>query len=390
MEPKFLKRNSIFDLLERHGYGVADLLPAFPGCSESAVVQRLEDNGLQNRRTVWRMGHLGIRPCRTKFFNIAAEGNRQLGEGLMVPRGMDHVVHCYGGSTTLCSNVADGETWPSYLQQFLLGRPKMGNIQVVNWGAGNLTTLQASTRLLVNCMEGRVPSTAIFYGGSNDCFYSWGDVDGVVAFLDRCLEASQHHPGVATPVGELARLIPSRDLNDPLRRPRPLPSMSEVREALLRIRQARTVARQIQAACTENWGVNVLRFWEPTPFAFVRSDQDLVPRIRQSNHRITLTQEVHRALAADALGASLEEEVVDLSDIGQDRLAGPLWIDEMHASPLLNSVVAEAILPVLERKLTARLPRVWFRSSKRQRQSRRNVAPLAKSPDSDANLYPLW
>ena len=389
MESEFLRPNALFGLLERHGYSPADLMTAFPYSTEAEIVQRLEDNRLQNRRQVWRLGHLGIRRCSSRYFNIDDSGSRSLGLDISESSQARHMIHCYGGSTTLCSNVADWETWPSYLQG-ILDKTKTAHFKVANWGAGNLTSLQSSARLLVNCLEGRVPDTAVFYGGMNDCFYGWGDVDGVNLFLDRCLEASQHSSGVAMTVGEIADLVPRRDVDDPLRRSRAMPSQEEVGEVSLSVRRVRAIARQIQVACAENWGFRIVRFWEPTPFAHTRASQDLVPRIRQSNHRLTLTAEVHRHLKTGAGIDGLSEDLVDLSDIGQEELDGPLWIDEMHASPILNRLIARAVFCSLSDRSKKQIRRSLIPRLRRAKQQRSKLSVEFEQQDPESNLYPLW
>lgn len=381
------KPNTLFALLDRHGYSLSDLLRAFPGESESRVRQRLVDNALATRRTVWRFGHLGIRPCQSEHFNISDSGFRELGPDMRSAARRGAVVQCYGGSTTLGANVSDGETWPAGMSRALSATNSKRSLAVQNWGAGNLTTLQASLRLLANCMDGRVPDLAIFYGGVNDAFYSWGDVDGVIPFLDRCLELSQHESGQETRLREIVDLIPTRGASDPLREqderaPLALP------EAVARLVRDRAAGISLQEWCADQWQFPVLRFWEPSPFLATRPEQDLVPRIRESNVRMRLTSEAMAWLRAHHWHAVFRTLTADLSQCGQERLDGPLWIDELHASPLLNEHVGRIIARHVERFIGRRWQR--RRASRVPHRGEGAVESAPPRRDTESDLYPLW
>ena len=73
--------NTLINTMELLGYGLEDILPAFPSRDTAYVDQMLRDNGLALSRPVIPYGLLGINPCQTEHFNITVEGFRSVGRG---------------------------------------------------------------------------------------------------------------------------------------------------------------------------------------------------------------------------------------------------------------------------------------------------------------------
>jgi hypothetical protein len=387
MDRQFVRENAIFAQLVRHDYSVEDLVSAFPGSSVEEVVQRLRDNSLRYRRTVERFGYLGTRECSSRYFNVASGRFRRAPSAPPVGSGEQGNIHCYGGSTTSGHNVGDEETFPHYLEELL--RRSDDSIRVLNFGAGNHTSLHASLHLLDHCLAGRTPRTAIMFNGVNDLLYAASGADGIIPFLDQALLLSQHVPGREVPIGEIASLVPRS--GDERLRSTASSASGHPEDPLALVRARYAVAAAIHDHCSQFWGVRVLRVWEPTPFLNCRSDQDLVPRLRQSSSGYEtarqLAQIVKSAGGPQALGV---EEIQDLTECGQSKLDGPLFVDEIHASPLLNRHIAEVLVRSLSVQRSRRTSR-WGRI-RRRRKLEGSVATRSSrevtSPESD--LYPLW
>ncbi len=169
--------------MESSGHRPADLSPAFPGFSVDEIVLMLKDNRFGLRRTVERFGYLGIRECRSKYFNIYKSGYRMNGANSVVSND-GYRIHCYGGTSTLGANVADNQTISAFLELQLNKKVK---VNVFNFGAGNHTSLQSSLRLLDHVLSGRIPKLAILLNGFIDVSYSAG-ADGILEFLDQVIE----------------------------------------------------------------------------------------------------------------------------------------------------------------------------------------------------------
>ena len=334
----FVRKNPVFFLMERSGHQPAELGPAFPGFSVEEIISLLHDNRFGLRRTVERFGYLGIRECKSDYFNVNKDGSRSNGFNSVV-NDDGYQVHCYGGSTTVGQNVADNQTISAYLESKL--RKKL-NVNVFNFGAGNHTSLHSSLRLLDHVLSGNIPDLAIFLNGFNDCSYSAGGADGILQFLDLVLEASQDSKGRAKKLNDFVDLIPqgsSTTNNIQV-------TGYETDEHLVKaVRTHYATSVSIQKFVAKYFGVKVLRFIEPTSFLHCRTEQFLLPRIGSENIRFEMVKRLYEMIGEHSCERVFgNEELISLVDIGQDLLPGPLYVDEAHFSPAFNEHIAERIM----------------------------------------------
>ena len=91
--------NNLLKAMELASYGVADMLPAFPGKDIDYVQSVLEDNALCLNRPVISYGLLAIDPCLSEHFNISEHGFRTVGQiqPWPVPKDMK-AIFIFGGS----------------------------------------------------------------------------------------------------------------------------------------------------------------------------------------------------------------------------------------------------------------------------------------------------
>ena len=389
---QFLRENAIFGQLDRAGYSVADLMPVFPGDTLNEVIQRLRDNALRYRRTVERFGYLGTRECTSRYFNVWSGRFRRSLNSHTPAESSSSVIHCYGGSTTSGHNVGDEETFPHYLEIELLKTFK--SLTVLNFGAGNHTSLHASLCLLDHCLSGVVPRVAIMLHGVNDVIYADSGGDGALPFLDKALMLSQHSPGNQTPIGELSSLIPKRDVANPhLDNAGDSNFLAFMRE---QISETISVANAISEFCASRWGVEVIRFWEPTPFLHCRPEQDPFPRLRQGDSTYLKAEAMFRNIHDFGLANSLGlHNYKDLSDCGQSNLDGALFVDQLHYSPLMNRHIATNVAASIKEAFApvqVDFPRGGQRLSLREFGSSRKRMRLraTSGSSSESNLYPLW
>ena len=333
----FIRENPLFFLMERSGHQLAELGPAFPGLSVEEIRSVLHDNRFGLRRTVERFGYLGIRECKSDYFNVGKNGSRSNGLNSVVSTD-GYQVHCYGGSTTVGQNVADNQTISAFLESQL--RKKL-NVNVFNFGAGNHTSLHSSLRLLDHVMSGNIPDLAIFLNGFNDCFYSAGGADGILQFLDLVLEASQDSKTRATKLEDFVDLIPqgSSTVNSIKT------TGYETDEQLANdVRTSYAASVSVQKFVSKYFGVKILRFIEPTCFLNCRAEQFLLSRIGSGNVRFELVKRLYEIIGDHGCEKVFgNEELISLVDIGQDLLPGPLYVDEVHFSPSFNDHIAQKI-----------------------------------------------
>ena len=332
----FLRENPIFFLMKRSGHEAAELSRAFPGMSVEAITSVLHDNRFGLRRTVERFGYLGIRECKSDYFNVDKNGSRSNGLSSVVSND-GYRVHCYGGSTTVGQNVADNQTISAYLESQL--RKKL-NVNVLNFGAGNHTSLHSSLRLLDHALSGNIPDLAVFLNGFNDCSYAGGGADGITPFLDQLLANSQDSTRVKRRLEEFIDLIPKgSEVMDPKK------LSSDINDEQLadnvRMRYGASIA--IQNFVAKNFGVRILLFIEPSPYLSCRPEQYLLPRISSGNIRLEYVKRLYNLIGDHGCAKVFgDAEFTSIVDIGQD-IQGPLYIDECHFSPEFNQHIAEKI-----------------------------------------------
>lgn len=333
----FIRENPLFFLMERSGHQPAELGPAFPGLSVEEITSLLHDNRFGLRRTVERFGYLGIRECKSDYFNVGKNGSRSNGFNSVVSTD-GYQVHCYGGSTTVGQNVADNQTISASLESQL--RKKL-NVNVFNFGAGNHTSLHSSLRLLDHVLSGNIPDLAIFLNGFNDCSYSAGGADGILQFLDRVLEGSQDSKGRASKLEDFVDLIPQGSSTTKNIETTGYET-DEYFANVVRTHYATSVT--IQKFVTKFFGVKILRFIEPTSFLNCRAEQFLLPRIGSGNIRFELVRRLYDLISSHGCAQVFgNQDFISLVDIGQEILPDPLYIDEAHFSPKFNEYIAKKI-----------------------------------------------
>lgn len=348
-ESQFVRNHTIFDLMEQTGHRIAEISPAFPNKSLAEIEEILFDNRLSLRRTYERFGYLGIRECSSKNFNIGSDGARSNGAKRTTNSNV-YKVHCYGGSTTVGDGVADDQTISAYLESHLNSGGKT-KVAVLNYGAGNHTSLHSTLRLLDHCFSGNVPDHAVFLNGFNDCYYSAGGADGIVPFFDEILKRSQDSEFKNTPISEIVDLIPNSSKESLAFNASSFSGeLIETCLANIKLRYASAVA--IQDFVENSFGVRILRFIEPNQALNCRTDQRLLPRINESNPRNLLVGLLYKEFERVGLKKVFGFGAVSLVDINQDDQPFPLYLDRVHYSPAMNAWLAFHISGFIKIKQT--------------------------------------
>lgn len=333
----FVRENPLISLMERSGHQPAELSPAFPGFSVEEIVSILHDNRFGLRRTVERFGYLGIRECKSDYFNVDQNGRRSNGFNSVLSND-GYLVHCYGSSTLVGQNVADDQTISASLETLL--RKKL-NVNVFNFGAGNHTSLHSSLRLLDHVLAGNIPDLAIFLNGLTDCAYSAGGADRILDFLDQILEASQDSKRRASKLEDFVALIHQGSSTTNY-----IKTIGyETDEQLANVvRNNYATSVSIQNFVSRHFGVRILRFIEPTTFLNCRADQLLLPRISSGNIKLELARRLYDLIGNHGCKKVFgSNDFISLVDIGQEMLPFPLYVDEVHFSPNFNEYIAQKI-----------------------------------------------
>lgn len=113
-------------------------------------------------------------PCQGTYVNITSNGFRKIqGQGPWPPAPDSYNVYVFGGSTTLGCGVADGQTVPSRLGEYL-ARNFHKNVSVYNLGRVAYFSTQERIFLEQLLLAKHRPALAIFIDGLNDNIFRDG------------------------------------------------------------------------------------------------------------------------------------------------------------------------------------------------------------------------
>lgn len=389
--------NNLFAAMETAGYGLPDILPAFPGRDPQEVEQTLLDNAWALSRPVIEYGLLSVHPCRTRYFNISEHGFRLSAENTpqaWPPAADKPALFCFGGSTGLGTNVADADAVPALLRRRLA---PLG-IEVYNFGSGNYTSRHEFLRFLGLLDRGTAPTWALFLDGFNDSFYAAGNVDLINA-LDGLYqnEKRRRRLGFAAAVLDYARhawaerkgALPSAQSyrpGDGVPGAQALTTPAAVEAALAnsdKPADAAPLDATAQALARTVWGryldsvamiravaarhnVTPLFAWQPVPFFATRRSQRVMERLFTIFPTGAFCAPVYRWLALNGFpGMGDDPSFIDLSRLGETTdVVG--YVDVAHYSPPFAAVIADALVPWLAPRLSERLkPRIAPEEGKR-------------------------
>jgi hypothetical protein len=103
------------------------------------------------------------RPCTGRFVNVTADGyRRSADQGPWPPDPQAVNVFVFGGSTTFGYGIADDQSIPSRLREFL------GDVRVYNFGRGFYFSTQERVLFEQLLLQGTVPDVVVFVDGLND------------------------------------------------------------------------------------------------------------------------------------------------------------------------------------------------------------------------------
>jgi hypothetical protein len=376
--------------MNKAGYQISVLKPGFLGCTEIEIENRLRDTSLSLLRTVERFGYLGMRPCTSTHLNVDEFGCRFVPSEPTLTRSIrqpiipyQKLIHVYGGSTTLGSHVSDNETLPYYLLNNLSQATTDVSPVVVNCGGNNHTSLHCALHLLDDCLKGRIPDIAIFINGWNDAMHADGGGDGIVPFLDACLMRSQSSNSENMTIREVRDSLSNQNRKSYRQRSIDL----EIENDYLQFYKNRyEFAIEIINSLERVFGTKSFMFLEPSPFISCRSDQDLMPKVRELNSATPMIKEIFQRIDQRGIQSVLEKTFKNrvstcLIKCQQDRQNFPLFIDETHFTPAFNSFlgakISEQVIPFL------------IKSSSRKRKLAQKLSSKKSADDGDY-MYPLW
>jgi len=356
--------------MEGVGYGLADMLPAYPEKSIEYVDQVLRDNAHALNRPVIGHGLLGIYPCTSRYFNMTDAGYRSIGEEQAWPPNQDRKnVFLFGGSTMVGFNVEDQHTIAYFLQKFL----QPHGYEVYNFGCGSYYSRLELLWLMLLLERGDRPDITIFLDGCNDAFYAFGN-PGLPNFLNDLYQGEKRRRRKSYTAGvvDYARTSwsarkkppPSSQGYDLKRLPKSvqeLLSPSGIDAALARSLETLklgdlpaeliSVAERTWSRYTETvamvrqlgtfHGFETYFAWQPVPFFRSHPDNRVMDNLQHVFSPGALQSPVYHWLEITGFpGLGADPQFWNLSKTGEN-LAGVHYMDVCHYTALMAEGIAE-------------------------------------------------
>lgn len=355
------------------GYGLDDLLPAYPGQSVEYVDALFRDNSLSLNRPVIAYGLLGISPCSSRYFNVSPHGFRSNGAAQPWPPVRERRnIFCFGGSTMLGFSVADTETIPAKLQQRLQARGV--ECEVYNFGSGGYKARHEALRFLDLLDRHIVPDYAVFLDGLNDAYEALGNrylVDtlnelyqterrrrrkpfwnAVIDAVGTVYEARRRPAPAANFTADIAdaeaeAVLSEAGVMSALANADREPSTAAI--SPFQARLSTSVWRQyldstaMIGALAARHAVPILLAWQPVPFFRTTAAQRIMDRLHVIYRYGVFSKLTYEWLHLHRFpGMADDDRFTDLSELGVG-LHDVLYADTVHYSPRFCEVIADAL-----------------------------------------------
>lgn len=332
------------------------LARAYPGMARADVEALLAETW--TRRLAFEpFTHFRERPFTGRYVNVHEAGFRisaEQGPWPADPAAFN--VFVFGGSTAFGYGVGDGETFASHLARGLTALAPARRPRVYNFARGSYYSTQERVLFAELIQEGAAPAVALFLDGLNEFFYLRDEP----AHSDRMRAALEEDaPDLAAALRRAARALPALRLIESLK-PAAAPEAPEPEDRggvganrsgsnLERI-VSRYVAnkRLIESAAREH-GIAPVFVWQPIPmYRYEHRDADGPrPGLGSAERWRRRYEHVAERMRRGDLGS----DFVWCADVAQGA-PGPLYVDRVHYSGLMNRRIAEAVLAALaERRL---------------------------------------
>lgn len=152
-------------------YSIEQLEKAYNGKTHEEIVGILKESW---SRQMWHYipdREWGEKEFSGKYLNVSEVGYRNINrQAAWPPPEDDFNIFVFGGSTTFGFGVADGETIPSYLQDFILEDTLDKKVNVYNFGQGSYFSVKERIFFEELLLSGHKPDLVIFIDGLNDLY----------------------------------------------------------------------------------------------------------------------------------------------------------------------------------------------------------------------------
>jgi len=269
-------------------------------------------------------------------------------------------VGIFGGSTVWGTGARDEFTIPSYISKMLAERHPH-RFHVINYGQDGYVTTQEVVTLLREIQRNSFPDIVVFYDGYNESFTAFQR--GAAGFPmnedNRMREFNILHPSRARDfyVEVLSRTNTFQLIQGVRRAVRPeavADPLQDRNNETLAQDALRVYFRNVEfvSVMEKQFAFAAQFFWQPSVYTRARPTKQEVSMIHASDEHALLYRKIHEAMKR-VDRASHPANFRDISNV-LDGYGGTAFIDTVHATELVNEVVAREIVAGLADTLKAR------------------------------------
>jgi hypothetical protein len=321
--------------------------PVYPGLDRNQIEKLIQESRAQSF-TYDPYCQFRDRPFHGTYYNVEAPGFRVVkDQGPWPPSKHRFNIFVFGGSTIFGTRIADYDTIPSHLQEFLAAETGLP-VSVYNFGRCAYLSIQERILFEQLILSGCTPNMAIFIDGLND-LVNYNGVPMLAAQFGRIVEDGEtpvlRRVCQELPISKVALAVmgngqaPSGNSEGGL-------SGSQLAEQVLR--RYSDNKRMIEAI-SKMYGVAPFFVWQPQPIWEYASPGHIFKDFNYGTW--PALKPGYEQMAHLQTSQGLGENSLWLGDI-QKNMTEPLYVDAVHYSGDMCKMVARKIGTVLmEREL---------------------------------------
>ncbi|MGC8657787.1 MAG: hypothetical protein ACP5U1_01810 [Desulfomonilaceae bacterium] len=282
------------------------------------------------------------RPFRGKFVNVDPRGFRSINgkETWPVEKNVFNIF-ILGGSTAFGYGVADDQTIAGWLGKFLR-TSENERLVVYNFGRCSYTSVQEGVLLQRLIFGGNIPDLVIFIDGLND-FAHYNGLPGFTQELTKFMEE-----GDKPAWRKILLELPATKFFLSARKSETSKEIQHPELVIPSVISRYKTNKQIVRAIAEKFRIRCLFVWQPVP-VYKYDQQYNIFKSFDYNGFMPYLRAGYETMAQQYATGQLGNNFLWLADMQKD-LKQPLYVDAVHYSSEMNSMIARQISKALIQK----------------------------------------
>jgi lysophospholipase L1-like esterase len=331
----------------------------YPDLNRAEIITLLKENARSRFLMYEPFTEFRERPVTGKYVNVDSNGFRLTkNQGPWPPEREKYLTaFLFGGSTTFGVGVPDDQTIASYLQALLATAGLAREARVYNFGQGGYYSTQERIFFEKLITAGRRPEMAIFIDGLNDA-HRYDDRPASASRVEEALAGKSSAPPpkilIKVPMVRAALAIRKRlgfSENNAVNEEHGMAAMDRVachdeatfQNVINRYVENKKMIETVAAA----YGVKTAFVWQPVPLYEYEQRYNLFPY--PDVPRKPCVEGVYRLMAKFWQQHPLGVNFLYCAEM-QENAAEPLYVDTVHYSGKMSSLVAKTIFDMMRER----------------------------------------